>query len=129
MSHWEDQFGDKALSIDTQRRKILALTNELSKYVKQGKAALILDKIFANLYDYIETHFKYEEDLFRRFHYHDSKNHIDEHEFFIRQVNRLHKDHLEKDDPMIGCETFNFLLNWLTLHVKGLGTRASLKIQ
>jgi len=122
--NWDDSFSVNVTEIDRQHQKLVAMINDLSDAMKQGKGKEVLGKIINALIDYTATHFKTEEKYFNQFGYPETVSHKKEHTAFVQNVSDF-KDKFENEKITLSIEIMNFLSNWLRSHIKGVDKKYS----
>lgn len=102
--------------IDNQHKKLFGYINDLYDALEKKKTKEILQPLMENLEDYTKTHFSFEEEKFKEFNYPRTKEHIGEHQKFIKQLRQI-KRRIESEsaDPE---DLLSFLVEWLMNHIK-----------
>ena len=113
---WKEDYNLNIKNIDQQHRKLIDLINILYDSIAQQENDRVLDEIMSDLIDYTFIHFKNEERYFIKFQYDDAQFHIAEHQFFLRQVEKLQAEHTSKD-LTVKLETVLFLQKWFLNHI------------
>jgi len=114
---WSDELSVGIASIDKQHQILIELINSLNTAMAEGEANLRIADILASLTSYTRLHFAYEEKLFEKHGYAETKEHKRQHGELIEQINAL-KERFESDQSgSIGLEIMQFLKNWLTNHI------------
>lgn len=114
--NWNDSYLLGVLSIDNQHKKIADIINRLDDAMKSGRGREILEQILFELVDFIDTHFKAEEEYMVRFGYNDYEDHRYEHESLTDEVKRFYDD-FKIGMISLNTEIMNFLRNWLMDHI------------
>jgi hemerythrin len=104
-------------SFDNDHKKLIDLINNLHEAMSQGKGKIVLGKILIELREYTKYHFKAEELAMAKYGYLEFFDHKQQHKELIIQLEELIEKH-KSDSKEITIETFNFLKNWLTNHIK-----------
>ena len=89
---WNESFSVGVTEIDRQHQKLVAMINELSEAMKQGKGKMVLGKVLNNLIDYTATHFQTEEKYFDQYNYPKTSAHTKEHTNFVINIMEFKKD-------------------------------------
>lgn len=113
---WGDYLCIGINSVDKQHKILVDMLNELNDAIADGKAHLVLSKIFDGLAVYTDKHFAYEEKLFAEYGYSKEQAHQREHQELIQQIKAL-KQKMDGGDFMVNAEVMNFLKDWLTHHI------------
>ena len=116
---WDKNFETGIESIDDQHKQLVNILNRLAAHLANLSSAPALDKIFAELADYADYHFKSEEGVWSRYFNDDVwfTQHIETHASFIHEVVELknNKDNKPFDDVVY--EIVIFLSKWLAYHI------------
>ncbi len=115
---WNDSFSVNVVEIDIQHRKLIAMINDLSDAMRQGKGKHIMGKIVKQLFEYTEIHFRTEEKYFDQYGYPEARSHKKEHSDFIRTVDKF-KNEFETGKLTLSIAVMNFLSDWLQTHIMG----------
>jgi hemerythrin len=107
--------------IDGQHEILFQLFRELSEYCKNADYDVDLDIILLSLKTYVETHFRYEEQLMESSGYENMLSHKLEHKALEEQVvdKYVKFSILTNEDEMMvfALDMKGFLLNWLLEHI------------
>lgn len=79
----------------------------------------VIEGILNKLINYVTTHFKAEEFLFEEFGYPDRKEHIEEHNEFIKKVIKLKRDY-DSGKLTLTSKVVVYLSEWADDHIRGL---------
>jgi hemerythrin len=114
---WSDEFIHGFEALDTSHRKLLDKTNLLIAQVKQGNTKSFRD-IFAFLAEQTQTIFPIEDELMQQHKYPFAESHLQEHERFIENYQKLEQLSLSgiEDARHISFRTELLLLDWLSSH-------------
>lgn len=130
---WDRQFETGIPEIDAQHRKLVRLINSLGRILaEQTEPELMVRALFAaleELADYVEYHFRFEEELMGRFHCdleHEAA-HKQAHADFIRQLVAA-REAAEMRPVDVSGEMLAFLSKWLMTHIVGTDMRMVKKI-
>jgi len=115
---WADKYSMNVQEIDKQHKHLFVLLGNLHKAVSEGAEQGTLAEILDELIDYTVYHFKTEEDLFKKYKYHDYDNHKKEHDDLTKQVVELQKQFMD-GSATISFEVLDFLRDWLLTHTMG----------
>jgi len=113
---WRKEYEIGIESIDVQHRKLIATVNTLSDAIAARESDEQVKGILSELDEYVETHFTYEEELFRKCGYAASEDHEAEHETFRKSLVMFHKQNEERM-PLITIEMLGYLEGWFLHHV------------
>jgi hemerythrin-like metal-binding protein len=102
--------------IDEQHLNFVQITEDLKKYMDEGKSQEKMTEIFDRLSDYANYHFETEEKYFTEFGYENTKEHIREHKKFKEDLQSLIARE-RSGDKTTSIEIIFFLEDWLKNHV------------
>ena len=115
---WDDSLSVNVNAIDEQHKKLIALINELHAAMKDRKGNAILFDVVKRLKDYTVTHFQFEEKLFDKYGFPDTKAHKEIHKTFVDTVANFDAD-LRSGRATVSMDVLRFLKRWLIEHIKG----------
>jgi hemerythrin len=115
---WNDELSVGIPSIDQQHRKLIAMINQLSDAMAQGKGRDMVQPVLKMLSDYAVSHFQTEEALFAKHEYPDRYAHANEHNRFANQVAAFQQQYIAGSAPL-SVELLDFLRRWLLSHIMG----------
>ncbi len=113
---WGEKFFVGIQSIDRQHEKLVDYINRLHDGMLTGAGEEVLGPILNGLINYTDSHFKYEEQLFRLHDYPASEEHFAHHKKLVEQVLKFKND-FDNGDADITNEMMNFLKDWLMDHI------------
>ena len=116
--NWNESLTLGFDSIDTQHQKLVAITNELHDSMLAGKSRQALGTLLTELVAYTQSHFNFEEQLFRTHSYPLIAKHTAEHTNLTKQVLDF-KARFESGTISLSVELMEFLRNWLAAHISG----------
>ena len=112
---WEPAFNLGIPEVDKQHKKIIDLINALNKAFIDNVTNEKIGDILDEMRKYANEHFKTEEDLFKKSRFPLMKEHIEQHEYFVKKV----EDFISKFDQgqPITFRLMKFLRSWWTNHI------------
>ena len=116
---WNKNFETGIALIDEQHKQLVHILNKLAAHLANHSNEEVLNKIFDELADYADYHFKAEEQIWSA-HFKDDdwlENHEHTHESFIDKVIALKKDESDKPLDDVIQEIISFLAQWLAYHI------------
>lgn len=122
---WDESYSVKIASIDEQHKKIIEMINQLGKSMNDGESEEALGRVLAQLINYTEQHFKYEEDIFERTNYPLSVEHKKEHEELKTKVMEIKDQYSQESTTVLPDKVSGFLRSWLINHIKGCDMKYS----
>ena len=115
---WNDKYSVGFEEIDKQHKKLVEMINELFESFTKGEVVKTADKIIGDMISYTDYHFKTEEKYFEKYDYSDKKEHILQHNDFVKQVSNFYKE-FQEGNVTVSYEIMNFLRKWLLEHIEG----------
>jgi hemerythrin len=104
--------------IDNQHRVLITMINDLNDAMRKGQGKAILGKIIDGLTSYTATHFKVEEEYFKKLAYPQAASHLVEHDNFMRRVGEF-RTSFGQSQLGLSVDIVNFLSDWLVNHIQG----------
>jgi hemerythrin-like metal-binding protein len=120
---WSDDLSVGVNMIDSQHKKLIALINKLSDSAK-GKGEIDPYEVFAELSDYVSTHFSDEEALMIDNNYAGYDSHVKEHNEFTQEMLRF-RQLLDSGDILVNDQILTFLKGWLFNHIMKIDKQLS----
>jgi hemerythrin-like metal-binding protein len=90
--------------------------NQLYDSLQNHETREVLFEIFEALDDYTKTHFKFEEDNFKKLNYEKQEEHIKLHRFFENKVKSLELK--IKNESQDIEDLLQFLVDWFMQHIR-----------
>ena len=116
MIKWTKEFSVGVKELDEHHQHIISVINKLYDAVSGGNNPRAVIETLTELREYASYHFQAEEELMRKKNYPDAPAHIQEHEEFQNQLQRI-QNLVQSNDDFSGLELMEFLSSWLTTHV------------
>jgi hemerythrin len=116
--NWHSNYIVNIKKIDKQHQQLVNIINELHDGMKTGKGKEILSNILDELIKYTAFHFKYEEMLFDKYVYPETKIHKRQHSDLVEKV-LAYKENYNNGKKVLTMEVMDFLKEWLTRHIVG----------
>ena len=117
---WNNKYSVDIDSINGQHKKLFEIGNKLSKLVF-SKESFDYNKelvsIIQELNDYIELHFKYEEDYMRKHGYIYLESHMIMHNKFIEKVQKAYSIAINNKEQDYFIYLFDMVSAWITNHI------------
>ncbi len=113
---WDNSYSVGVALIDNQHKRLINIINELHDAMGAGKGKDVLGKVLHELIQYVNTHFKTEEEHMVKYHYPDYETHRYEHEKLTDEVKRFYDD-FNSGKTVLNIQIMNFLRNWLMDHI------------
>jgi len=115
---WNKNFETGIEIVDKQHKKIVDFLNELASHLVFDNL-VELERVFGELADYANYHFKTEESIWEPYFKDDTwyQDHKGVHESFIPKVVELREAESVKDLNAVIEDVISFLINWLAFHI------------
>src|SRR5690349_9881008 len=119
--NWKDSFKIGITEIDEQHRELFSRLDKLENALRDGKGSEIVISTFHFLDNYVQRHFRAEEELQELYRYPHRAMHAAEHAVFRKRLKEL-EERLTIEDPSenLAVHTRAFLTQWLITHVTSL---------
>ncbi len=102
--------------IDNQHKHWLQIMNKLYHLFMKENNKQELTEILNEISDYVEFHFRFEEDFFNRKGVYHSATHLKAHSNFIIEMEKIRKK-MKKDPDSITYTLMEFMESWLNEHI------------
>lgn len=127
---WEEKYSVKVKEIDDQHKKLFGMINDLQRAMAGGQGVEILQRTFNDMTEYAATHFRTEEDYFKKYSYADADAHNEEHRQFESQLNDFKRQLAETQDlsfyiRFLSTDVIKFLRDWWLTHILGTDKKYS----
>jgi len=122
MMTWDDALSVGVGTIDDQHKRLIQLLNDLHQAKAAGKGDATLKAVLRELVEYTNTHFAFEEALFREHGYPNASEHEQGHVALKSQVVAFVEAY-EAGTASLSVDLFMFLRNWLNGHIRGTDRR------
>jgi methyl-accepting chemotaxis protein/hemerythrin len=117
---WKDEYSASEMTIDFQHRQIIGIINAMFALVKNKISGDEITKLLANLKNYTETHFDYEEKIIKMINYPDIKKHKTLHKIMAEKTAALCKVQKSSVNGIMPDEVLGFLKDWWVNHIRNL---------
>lgn len=119
--HWDENYVTGLPDVDRQHRYLVELINQFGILLSENRESYAdIEKLFAELGEYSQTHFQDEEQLMQEVGLDPRhiKEHVDLHRTFLKDIGAMYKLVSPQDlDP--ARQLLAFLANWLAFHILG----------
>ncbi len=115
---WLPEYSVGIAAVDGQHQRLVALINELHNALLARRSRVVMGDILAQLADYTESHFVFEESLMARYEYPGYQSHRETHDRMRDKVMALRDDH-QAGRVVVSLEVMAFLKDWLSGHILG----------
>lgn len=120
MIRWKDEFSVEVPAIDNQHKRLFEIAGiiyDLSTQKKESDKYDELLNVIDELKDYTVYHFKFEEDLMKKYGYSDYDTHKIEHDFFVKKIQKIERKDLEGAQNEAIVEIISFVTDWISSHI------------
>lgn len=114
---WQDDMSVGVPVLDDDHKVLINLLNEYVDALENDEGLFVTDTIFRALGDYIDTHFRREEDIMARAGYADLAAHKEVHRAMEEQFATLRDRFLLDPSDAAQERLKDFLHTWLTNHI------------
>lgn len=120
LMRWDDSYSVGNDTVDLQHQKLFDLVNKLILAIQGGMARSALGNILEEMVDYVEYHFRFEEELFAE--HPEAAAHRKQHADFARKTMDFAR-RFNNGDTVIDEELLSYLVDWLNNHTLNLDRR------
>jgi len=113
---WDETISVKVELFDNHHKKLIDLINKLYQSMENGEGSSVLLPILEELIEYTAYHFSAEEEVFDKYGYPDMKNHVEQHQSFVKKAKDLHSG-LKAGSSVLTNEVLDFLQEWVVSHI------------
>jgi hemerythrin len=115
---WKEDFSVGSYTIDEQHKELIRLINHVAESIKEQNYTFsnVLSVVY-RLDQYIDQHLKYEEMLMDKYPYPGKEEHIREHNYARKRLEKLNVFDIENFEEKFLYDTLVWLVDWLTHHI------------
>ncbi len=128
---WNKNFETGIELIDEQHIQLVDILNHLAAHLANLSGDVTLNKVFDELTDYADYHFKTEESIWIT-HFKDDawySSHVHTHDSFIDNITALKNNHELKPLDIVIQDIVSFLTHWLAFHILDTDRRMAKTVQ
>lgn len=117
---WKDRYKLDIDVIDRQHKKLFEIGARVYELAILDDSYDHFDEIMgllSELLDYAEYHFAYEEELMKKYNYHDWKDQEQEHEFYTKRIKGTSPEEIDIDQNKTIVQIVDFLSEWISSHI------------
>lgn len=111
---WDQRFSVGNDELDHQHKQLFHLINILEE--STDDSTKLLENTLMQLVDYLETHFKAEENYMKEIQYPNLEKHHQEHAEFVMTTLKFVKS-FQKNGKVIKGDVISYLKDWLLTHI------------
>ena len=108
--------------IDNQHKELVSLINQLHKAMKMKKGRKISGEILTGLAEYTVYHFDHEKNIFEKYGYPGTEEHLKIHDDLVAQVLDF-KTQFDEGSAALTMDLMDFLNSWLKDHILKTDTK------
>lgn len=116
---WNDRLSVGVELFDNDHKKLVQMLNDLYDLLAGERGPDTLGEVLDGLVEYIQVHFKHEEDYFYRTGYPQADTHCHEHANMVLWVGEIRKRYYEGQVFGLSLSALSFLRDWLFDHIMG----------
>lgn len=120
---WNARLSVGVKQFDDEHKQLIAIINDLSDAMHQGRSKTALADILDRLVSYTQNHFAHEEQVMRSNGYPDLDKHAVEHRALATKAVEIQKQARDHASTVLSMQTMNFLTQWLTNHIQNVDAR------
>ena len=114
---WNDSYNLNISIIDEQHKKLVDMINEFYAEIQNKSNSELIGDLIKKMKEYIQFHFKTEEEMLAKTDYNDLLEHKIKHREFVDKVANLEERYLS-GKLVLSFEITNFLKDWLITHIQ-----------
>lgn len=119
---WNEDYSVGVGQIDNQHKELIRIGQELAEMVDLGDGSDHFDDIVElveRLHAYTVYHFEEEEQLMKETMYDQFEEHKSEHDAFIKKLEELDLESIDRDQMGHIKEIITFVMKWVLKHILG----------
>ena len=115
---WNTAWNTGIPRIDEQHQQLFSLTNQVFMAAHSDESKVDLPELMIFLSDYVDAHFREEEQTMTEYNYPGLENHRAVHDALRNRVENLLME-FQSGSPTITDEVIGLLADWLITHING----------
>ena len=115
---WVETLSVGVGEFDNQHKKLIGMINELHGSIEKDSEEETTRKTMGALFDYVDEHFRAEEESFTEYGYPETEGHKTEHKAFRGKLSDFQAGS-DKGDRATSEKMLKFLGDWLFRHIQG----------
>ena len=112
---WDDRNLVGIEEVDAHHKKLIEMINKSYSLILKENIQIELSQLLDELIEYAKYHFASEENIMRKYRYHNIDLHIIEHFNFCNKVLTYQKDSKDGKE-YVSIDIFDFIMHWLIDH-------------
>ncbi|RLA01364.1 MAG: hypothetical protein DRQ47_08170 [Gammaproteobacteria bacterium] len=114
---WSDDYLIGDIQIDTHHKLFFDMVKDISRFLENDSADVNLAAIVDFLHQYVEMHFRVEEEIMMEIAYPDVDKHKDIHKGFSNQIAQLREQLESQENTPTLDDIFTITQNWFLQHI------------
>ena len=114
---WSEAYSVGSARIDSDHRILFSLFAQLHEALETGQGHDVVGSVVNVLAEYVEEHFRHEDQLMERAGYPDRVRHQESHRVLERQVRDIRDRWMEGEHHALSQDVLVVLRNWLSDHI------------
>lgn len=125
---WKAEYSVGVEEIDSQHRKLIGMIRRLQQSILNDLTSPVVRTTLISLVEYTRVHFRDEEALWTRMHYHKLDEHKQKHRRLVREIMEILKN-LKAGKELSAIDLITFLRHWLIDHIVAEDRKAGVLLQ
>jgi methyl-accepting chemotaxis protein/hemerythrin len=121
---FDERFDVKIKLFNDQHQALIATFYKLFYVLYQQDPGNSVNQVMGELEDYAFHHFQEEENLFSKYGYPESEEHVAEHDEFRKKIAEL-SEKIKENRQKASVELLGYLKDWVENHVEGTDKKYS----
>lgn len=115
---WDDSLLTGIENIDSQHKELFKYLDKFLSAMKDGKGKQEIESALNFLEEYVIKHFKYEEEIQKKYGYPKSKEQSSQHEYFKNQLKQLRVEFDKTGESvLLALNVQNKITDWVKNHI------------
>jgi hemerythrin len=115
---WQDSYSVGVKKFDEQHQIIICQINKAFELFGSDFQTDQLKPILSELRNYAQVHFQNEEELLKKYKFHDLEGHKREHRLYENKIDDLLRNY-DSGDEKVKVDLVEFLADWWMGHIQG----------
>jgi len=114
---WSEDYLIGDIQIDTHHKLFFDMVKDISKAIENDADKFEIKKIVDFLHQYVDMHFRVEEEIMKGIKYPEIENHQKIHKGFSNQITKLSEQLLTPDNPPKIDDVLTIMQDWFLQHI------------
>lgn len=115
---WNESYSVGVKKLDGQHQVVVNQLNKVFELFEANSQTDNLKIVLAELENYAKVHFQTEEELFKKYRYHDLEAHNQEHRLYEHKIEGFIQK-FDTSGDAVKVEVLEFLADWWMGHIQG----------